>query len=99
MNEKTVEHAYQVICALREEYAEGVIKDHQIPPLVNIHTGQDTGFAVIIQLANKYEYTDAVLNDWKERLHADEYTVTAKRNQLTVKFSVHYGREKATQGR
>ena len=99
MKEKTVEHAYQVICALREEYAEGVIKDHEIPPLVNIRTGQDMGFAVIVYLANKYEYTDAVLNDWKERLHADEYTVTAKRNQLTVKFSVHYDREETAQGR
>ena len=90
MNEKTVEHAYQVLCALKEEYEDGVIKGHQIPPLVNIRTGEETGFAVNIQLANKYEYTDAVLNDWKERLHADEYTVTAKRNQLTVKFIVHY---------
>lgn len=88
--EKTVEHAYQVICELKEKYADGVIKGHEIPPLVNIETGEDTGFAVIIYLANKYEYADDILNEWKELLHADEYTVTAKRNQLAVKFKVHY---------
>ena len=93
MEAKTAEHAYQVICALKEEYAEGVIKDHEIPPLVNIHTGQGTGYAVIIHLANKYEYTDDVLNDWKQRFKADEYSVTAKHNQLTVKFSIHYDKE------
>lgn len=90
MNKKTVKYAYLVICELSEEYANGVIKEHMIPPLVNLRTGQETGYAVIIHLANKFEYTDAVLNDWKKRLNADEYSVTAKHNQLKVKFSVHY---------
>lgn len=90
---KTEKRAYEVICALKEEYADGVIKDYEMPPLVNIHTGKHTGFAVIVHLANKYEYTGDVLNDWKQRFHADEYTVTAKHNQLAVKYSVHYDKE------
>lgn len=93
MEAKTKKQAYEVICALKEEYADGVIKDHMMPWLVNIKSGEQTGFAVIIQLANKYEYTDDVLNDWKQRFQADGYSVTAKHNQLLMKFSIHYDKE------
>lgn len=90
MKDKTVEHACQVICTLKEECIDGVIKEYMIPPLVNMKTGRETGFSVLIYLSIKYEYTDAVLNDWKERLHADEYVISVKHNQLIVKFIVHY---------
>lgn len=90
MNKKSVKYAYLVICELREEYANGGIMCSLIMPLVNLRTGQETGYDVIIYLANKFENTDAVLNDWKKRLNADKYSVTAKHNQLKVKFTVHY---------
>lgn len=47
MNEnKTYEHAGEVIKAIQEEYAKGVIKDYEMPPLVNMKTGETIGFAV-----------------------------------------------------
>lgn len=94
MGVKTIEHANKVICALQKECSDGVIKDVEMSSLVNIHTQEDTGFCVIIQLTNKYEYTDDMLKEWKRRLHADGYGVTAKYNQLAVKFYVHFDKKK-----
>lgn len=87
---KTQQQAAEIVRSLQGIYAKGVIKSWEIPPLVNIKTGKDTGFAVIIYLAAKYEYTNDLLNDWKEQLRADEYTISAKKNQLHVKFIVRY---------
>ena len=93
MKAKTIEHANKVICALQKEYPDGVIKDVEMPPLVNINTKEDVGFCVLIHLANKYEYTDDILKGWKKRVHADGYGVTAKHNQLAVKFYVHFDKK------
>ena len=87
---KTQQQAAEVVRSLQETYAEGVIKSWEIPPLVNTKTLKDVGFAVIVYIASKYEYTDRLLNDWKEKLSADEYTISAKKNQLQVKFTVRY---------
>lgn len=87
---KTQQQAAEIVQSLQGIYAKGVIEDWNIQTLVNIKTGKDTGFAVIIYLASKYEYTNDLLNDWKEKLSADEYTISAKRNQLQVKFMVRY---------
>ena len=89
MNEKkTTEHAWSVIKAMQEEYAKGVIKDWEMPPLVNMKTGETTGFAVVINVGTKYDYTEDLLTDWKERFDADEYKVSARRNQLTLTFTI-----------
>ena len=85
---KTAEEAQEIVKSLQGIYAKGVIKDWEIPPLVNVETGKDTGFAVIIRIAPKYEYTNDLLNEWKEMLSADEYTITVKKNQLQIKFIV-----------
>ena len=89
MNEKkTVEHAASVIKAMQEEYAKGVIKDWEIPPMVNMKTGETTGFAVVINVASKYDYTEDLLKEWKERFDADEYKISARRNQLWITFTI-----------
>ena len=88
MNEKTINHAYSVICTLKEQY--GVIKDYEIPPLVNMQTGEDVGFAVILELVNVYEYTGSFLKEWKEKFCADEFMISIVHNQLVVKFTIHY---------
>ena len=87
---KTTEHAAEVLKQIKTELNEDVIKDYEMPTLCNMDTGQDTGFAVVITLNTKYGYTDAVLNDWKTRLEADEYVINVKRSQLRVKFNVRY---------
>lgn len=83
----------QVAKALREIMAglnEGVIKDYEMPTLCNMETCKDTGFAVILTLSTKYDYTNKVLDNWKERLEADDYMISVLRNQLKVRFNVMY---------
>ena len=90
MEDKTIKNASNIVAEIKDKYADGVIKDFEICPLVNMKTGEDVGFCVIVYLANKYEYTNEIMDDWKNRLHADEYSVTARGNKLTFKFRVHY---------
>jgi hypothetical protein len=45
---KTTEYAHEVIKAMKEDYADGVIKDFEMPPLVNMKTGKTIGFAVVL---------------------------------------------------
>jgi len=87
---KTTEHAAEVLEQIKSEVDEDAIKDYDTATLCNIKTGQDTGFAIIITLNTKYGYTDAVLNDWKTRLEADDYVISVKRRQFQVKFNVRY---------
>ena len=67
-----------------------VIKDHEMPTLCNMETCKETGFAVILTLSTKYDYTSAVLDDWRKRLEADDYMISVRRNQLRVRFNVMY---------
>lgn len=91
MKEKTKEHAAEVLKAIKAELVSSdVIKSYEMPTLCDMKTGEDTGFAVILTLSTKYDYTSDLLNDWKERLEADDYTITVSRNQLRVKFHVRF---------
>lgn len=85
---KTTEYAHEVIKAMKEDYADGVIKDFEMPPLVNMKTGKTIGFAVVLQVGTKYDYTDALLKEWQERFLADEFSISVKRNQMWLTFKV-----------
>lgn len=87
-NNKTTEHAAEVIEAMQEEYAKGVILDWEMPSMVNMNTGATTGFAVVIQVGTKFEYTEDLLKQWKERFDADEYKISTRRNKLWLTFTV-----------
>ena len=88
--EKTVKYAKSVIETLKQECVDGVIKDFEIPSLCNIKTGKNTGFAVILYITSKYDYSEKLLGEWKERFGADEYSISARRNQLQIKFTIRY---------
>ena len=88
--EKTVKYANSVIEALKQECIDGIIKDFVIPPLINIKTGENTGFAVILHVASGYDYSEKLLRKWKKRFGADEYSISARRNQLQIKFTIRY---------
>lgn len=88
---KTTEYAYDVIKAMKEEYANGVIKDFEMPQLVNMNTGKTIGFAVVLQLGTKYDYNEVLLSEWKERFLADEFSISVRRNQLWLTFKVRFG--------
>lgn len=91
---KTIEHAASVIREIKAEINEDVIKDYGMPSLCNMQTARETGFAVILTLSTKYDYTSAILDDWRKRLEASDYMISVKRNQLRVRFNVMYGKKK-----
>lgn len=90
MKKKTTDNAYEVLKAIKAELNSDVIKDHEMPTLCNLETCKETGFAVILTLSTKYDYPSSVLNDWRERLDADDYVISVRRNQLRVRFNVMY---------
>lgn len=87
---KTTDRAFEVLKAIKAEVNSDVIKDHEMPTLCNMETCKETGFAVILTLSTKYDYTSAVLDDWRKRLEADDYMISVRRNQLKVRFNVMY---------
>ena len=93
MSKKTTEHAASVLKEIMAELNPDVIKDYEMPTLCNIETARETGFAVILTLSTKFDYTSAVLEDWRKRLEADDYMISVKRNQLRVRFNVMYGKK------
>jgi len=90
MAKKTTDRAFEVLKAIKAEVNIDVIKDHEMPTLCNMETCKETGFAVILTLSTKYDYTSAVLDDWRKRLEAEDYMISVKRNQLRVRFNVMY---------
>ena len=90
MSKKTTEHAASVLKEIMAGLNPDVIKDYEMPTLCNMETARETGFAVILTLSTKFDYTSAVLDDWRKRLEADDYIISVKRNQLRVRFNVMY---------
>ena len=93
MSKKTTEHAASVLKEIMAGLNPDVIKDYEMPTLCNMETARETGFAVILTLSTKFDYTSAVLDDWRKRLEADDYIISVKRNQLRVRFNVMYGKK------
>ena len=94
MNEKQkdelLKHVVGAIGAIKAQFEVEVIKDYEIPPLVNTKTMQDIGFGVKLQLNTRYDYDEEMLTQWKNMLKADEWYISVKRNQLHVTFKVRY---------
>ena len=93
MSKKTTEHAASVLKEIMAGLNPDVIKEYEMPTLCNMETARETGFAVILTLSTKFDYTSAVLEDWRKRLEADDYMISVKRNQLRVRFNVMYGKK------
>ena len=93
MSKKTTEHAASVLKEIMAGLNPDVIKDYEMPTLCNMETARETGFAVILTLSTKFDYTSAGLDDWRKRLEADDYMISVKRNQLRVRFNVMYGKK------
>lgn len=91
---KTIKHAASVLREIKAEIKEGVIIDYEMPSLCNMLTARGTGFAVILTLSTKYNYTFAIFDDWCKRLEASDYIISEKRNQLRVRFNVMYDKKK-----
>lgn len=85
-----LKEAVAAIGVIKAQYDAEVIKDYEIPPLVNTGTGAYTGFGVKLQLNTRYDYDEAMLTEWKRLLKADEWYISVKHNQLHVTFMVRY---------
>lgn len=90
MAKKTTEQAAKALKEIMAELNDGVIKDYEMPTLCNMETAKETGFAVILTLSTKFNYTNRVLDNWRDRLNADDYMITVRRNQLRVRYNVMF---------
>ena len=82
--------AVAAIDAIKAQFEVEVIKDYEIPPLVNTKTMQDIGFGIKLQLNTRYDYDEEMLMQWKNMLKADYWYISVKRNHLHVTFKVRY---------
>lgn len=87
---KTTEQAAKALKEIMAELNPEVIKNYEMPTLCNMETGKETGFAVILTLSTKFDYTDVILAQWREKLKAGDYMISVRRNQLKVRFNVMY---------
>lgn len=87
---KTKNQAANALKEIMSELNDGVIKDYEMPTLCNLETCEDTGFAVILTLSTKFEYPNCVLDEWRNKLGADDFMISVNRNKLQVKFNVRY---------
>lgn len=91
--EELIHKIYETIVKMKEETNKGVIKEHMIDSVVNWKTGEETGQAAVLFCGTKFEYTESVLNHWKEQLGASEYRIKVNHSQLLITFIVYYKEE------
>ena len=75
---------------IKELYKVEMIKDYELPSLVNMDTKQDIGIGVKLQLNTRYTYNEFKLTTWKRLLNADDWYIKYERNHLYVTFTVLY---------
>ena len=88
--EVLIKQAVSVLREIKAEDKEGAIKSSYMPTLCNIDTCKETGFAVILTLSTKFDYSSWTLEKWRRRLDADDYMIRVSRNQLKVRFNVMF---------
>lgn len=88
--EELLKHVVDAIGEIKAECNVDVIKDFEIPTLVNMKTMQEIGLSAILQLSLRYTYNEETLTRWKNMLKADEWYISVKYNQLHVTFKVRY---------
>jgi len=88
MKKKTIEHAASALKEIKAGLNPSVIKDYKMPILYDMATARETGFAVILTLSAKFDYTNDILDGWMKRLEADDYMISVKRNSLIVRFNI-----------
>lgn len=90
MDKKTRKHAVKVMKEIVAGVRPDVIKNYEMPMLCNVQTAKETGFAVILTLSTRYDYTSKNLEDWRKRLDADDYIISVVRNRLQVRFNIMF---------
>ena len=88
--EELIDKMATTITKMKEETNKGVIKEHTINSVINWKTGEEIGQAAVLVCGTKFEYTETVLNHWKEQLGASEYRIKVNRSKLFITFIVDY---------
>lgn len=88
--EELIEKTADAIKKMKEETNKGVIKDHTINSVVNWKTGKEVGQAVVLTCGTKFEYTEDVMNRWKEQFGANEFRFKVNGTRLYITFIVYY---------
>ena len=92
--QELIDKIYEAIVKMKEETNKGVIKDHTINSVINWKTGKETGQAAVLTCGKKFEYTEEVLDHWKEQLGADEFRIKVSGTRLYITFIVYYEGDK-----
>jgi len=85
--EKLIDDAYEVIKSLKTN--KDVILSHHISNLVNMNTCEETGIDVCLELNKKYDYTENILIDWKQRLNASTFYIGIRNRELQLHYRIH----------
>ena len=80
----------QVANEIKASFNKEVIKDLEFLPLVDMRTLEDTGVGVIFQLSTKFDYDEATIMEWKNKMGADDWFINVKRNQLRLTYYIHF---------
>jgi hypothetical protein len=86
----TQQEIIKVANEIKASFNKGAIKDIEFPPLVNMRTLEDIGMGVIFQLSTKFDYDEATIMEWKNKLGADDWYINVKRNQLRLTYYIHF---------
>ena len=87
--EELTDKIAEAIKEMKAETNKGVIIGHAIDTVVNWQTGKETGKAAVLTCSTKFEYTEAVLNRWKQLIGADEFRIEVNRSKLFITFMVY----------
>ncbi|MCR5180893.1 MAG: hypothetical protein K6C30_06720 [Bacteroidaceae bacterium] len=92
--EEMINKMVNAIKKMKEETNKGVIKDHTINSVINWKTGKETGQGAVLTCGTKFEYTEEVLDHWKEQLGADEFRIKVSGTRLYITFIAYYEEDK-----
>lgn len=73
-----------------DENDSSVISDFSISPFFSLKTGEEIGLYVTIVCGPQFLLTEAFLNDWKERIGANDYMFKYYSSSLYLAFFVEY---------
>lgn len=90
--DKSIENAVRQI-RLEQELWDDAIKEYTTEDLVDKVTGEHYGYAVSLRLAASVQFSNHLLEKWKELFIAERYYIWLKRNTLWVRYYVYYDNE------
>lgn len=86
----TIKEISNHIRDIKESFDTNVIKNWNISSLMNCKTLEDVGYQVNIQFSTEFDYDEVTINHIKSALHADDWYLNVKNNQLYIHYIIRY---------